>query len=166
MVTITAANRNLGNTTQTFVLTVTQAPTFTSPANATFSVGVPGSFIVETRGNPVASLTKTGALPSGVIFVNNADGTAKIAGTPAVGSAGNHAITITAANGVMPNAAQIFTLTVTGTPTPTPTPTPSATPTPTPVVPLQLNCSTFQTDCLQRQEKMLQSAGSSSRAVI
>jgi len=130
--TITAANGVVPNATQSFVLTVTQAPTFTSPANATFSVGVPGSFIVETRGNPVASLTKTGALPSGVIFVNNGDGTAKIAGTPAVGSAGNHAITITAANGVMPNAAQIFTLTVTGTPTPTPTPTPSATPTPTP----------------------------------
>ena len=52
----------------------------------------------------MASLTKTGALPSGVSFVNNGDGTAKIAGTPAVGSAGNYSITITAANGVMPNA--------------------------------------------------------------
>jgi len=130
--TITAANGVLPNATQAFVLTVTQAPTFTSPPSATFSVNVPGSFIVETRGNPVATLTKTGTLPSGVSFLNNGDGTAKIAGTPAVGSAGNYSVTVTAANGVMPNATQVFTLAVTATSTPTPTPTPSPTPTPTP----------------------------------
>src|SRR4029434_7075929 len=142
--TITAANGVLPNATQAFVLTVKQAPTFTSPLSATFSVGVPGSFIVETRGNPVASLTKTGTLPSGVSFLDNGDGTAKIAGTPAVGSAGSYPITVTAANGVVPNATQIFTLAVTGTSTPTPTPTPSATPTPTPspTPPLLLNIST------------------------
>ena len=130
--TITAANGVLPNATQAFVLTVTQAPTFTSPPSATFPVGVPGSFIVETRGNPVASLTKTGTLPSGVSLLDNGDGTAKIAGTPAAGSAGNYPLTITAANGVMPNATQIFSLAVTATSSPTPTPTPSATPTPTP----------------------------------
>ena len=137
--TITAANGVLPNATQAFVLTVTQAPTFTSPPSATFPVGVPGSFIVETRGNPVASLTKTGALPSGVSFLDNGDGTAKIAGTPAAGSAGNYPLTITAANGVMPDATQNFNLAVnaatpTPTPTLTPTPTPTATASPTPTV--------------------------------
>jgi hypothetical protein len=120
--TITAANGVLPNATQAFVLTVKQAPTFTSPSSATFPVGVPGSFIVETRGNPVASLTKTGTLPSGVSFLDNGDGTAEIAGTPAAGSADSYPITVTAANGVMPNATQIFTLAVTATPTPSPTP--------------------------------------------
>ncbi len=84
--TITAANGVLPNATQTFTLSVTQAPTITTPANATFAVGTPGSFIVETRGNPVASLSKTGTLPTGVSFLDNGDGTARIAGTPAVGT--------------------------------------------------------------------------------
>jgi hypothetical protein len=117
--TITAANGVLPNATQAFVLTVKQAPTFTSPSSATFSVGVPGSFVVETRGNPVASLSKTGTLPSGVSFLDNGDGTANVAGTPAAGSAGSYPITVTAANGVMPNATQIFTLAITATPTST-----------------------------------------------
>ncbi len=130
--TITAANGVLPNAVQIFILTVTQAPTFTSPASATFATSVPGSFNVETRANPVASLTKTGALPSGVSFVDNGDGTATIAGTPTAGSAGSYSITITAANGITPDATQNFNLTVTGaTPTPTPTPTPTSTPTPT-----------------------------------
>ena len=60
--TVTAANGVLPNAVQIFILTVTQAPTFTSPASATFATGVPGSFNVETRANPVALLTKTGAL--------------------------------------------------------------------------------------------------------
>jgi len=131
--TITAANGVLPNAVQIFTLTVTQAPTFTSPASATFAASIPGSFNVETRANPVASLTKTGALPSGVSFVNNGDGTATIAGTPTAGSGGSYPITITAANGIAPNATQNFDLTVdaagpTATPTPTPTPNPSPTP--------------------------------------
>ena len=123
--TVTAANGVLPNAVQIFTLTVTQAPTFTSPASATFAASIPGSFNVETRANPVASLTKTGALPSGVSFVNNGDGTATIAGTPTAGSGGSYPITITAANGVAPNATQNFNLAITGaTPTPTPTPSP------------------------------------------
>ncbi|NLT43584.1 MAG: hypothetical protein GXX93_12990, partial [Anaerolineae bacterium] len=39
-------------------------------------------------------------------------GTATLAGTPAAGSDGTYALTITAANGVSPNATQAFTLTV------------------------------------------------------
>ena len=129
--TITASNGVSPNATQLFVLTVLQAPAFTTPANATFTIDVPGSFKVETRGNPIASLTKTGGLPIGVTFVDNGDGTATIAGTPASGSGNSYSITMTAANGVGTNAKQIFSLTITGG-TPTPTPTPTVTPTPTP----------------------------------
>ena len=45
-------------------------------------------------------------------FIDNGDGTATLAGTPASGTAGTYPITITAANGVSPDATQGFTLTV------------------------------------------------------
>ncbi len=67
---------------------------------------------MTTTGIPAPALTKTGALPSGVSFTDNLDGTATISGTPTDGTAGVHALTITAANGISPNATQNFTLTV------------------------------------------------------
>ena len=67
---------------------------------------------MTTTGVPTAALSETGALPAGVTFVNNLDGTATLAGTPAVGSGGTYCLTITAANGVAPDATQTFTLTV------------------------------------------------------
>ena len=45
-------------------------------------------------------------------FTDNGNGTATLAGTPAAGTSGSYPITITAANGVSPNATQSFTLTV------------------------------------------------------
>ncbi len=48
-------------------------------------------------------------------LTDNGNGTASLAGTPAAGTAGSYPITITAANGVSPNAQQSFTLTVSGT---------------------------------------------------
>ena len=49
-------------------------------------------------------------------FVNNGDGTATLAGTPAAGTGGTYPLIITAANGVGPNATQNFTLTVNAAP--------------------------------------------------
>ena len=48
----------------------------------------------------------------GVTFVPNSNGTAKLSGTPAAGSAGTYNLAITVQNGVSPNATQNFTLTV------------------------------------------------------
>ena len=113
--TITAANGAGPNATQDFTLTVnpaTAAPVITSGGAATFTVGSQGSFSVLTTGNPEASITESGALPSGVSFADNGDGTATLAGTPAAGTAGSYPLTITAANGAGPNATQDFTLTV------------------------------------------------------
>ena len=45
-------------------------------------------------------------------FTDNGNGTATLAGTPAAGTGGTYPITITATNGVSPNATQTFTLTV------------------------------------------------------
>ena len=45
-------------------------------------------------------------------FADNDNGTATLAGTPAAGTGGTYPLTITAANGVGPDATQSFTLTV------------------------------------------------------
>src|SRR6202021_2056351 len=63
-------------------------------------------------GLPMASISMTGALPSGVSFRDNGNGTATLAGTPAAGTHGVYATNITAQNGVLPNGVQRFTLTV------------------------------------------------------
>ena len=82
--------------TQTFTLTVNQAPAITSRASTTFTAGDPGTFTVTTRGFPAPALTETGPLPAGVTFTDNGNGTATISGTPAPG--GSYPILITAAS--------------------------------------------------------------------
>jgi hypothetical protein len=73
-------------------------PTFTSNDHATFVVGYAGTFTVTTTGDPVPTITETGALPAGVTFTDNGDGTATFAGTPPDGTAGTYSLTITATN--------------------------------------------------------------------
>ncbi len=93
-------------------LLVTQAPAITSANHATFVAGSAGNFAVTTTGEPAAALSESGALPAGVTFIDNGDGTASLGGTPAAHSGGVYALTITARNGVSPDASQAFTLTV------------------------------------------------------
>ena len=102
----------------------TQAPAITSASHATFAEETAGTFTVTASGNPTSSLGETGTLPSGVTFVDNGNGTATLAGTPAAGTAGSYPITITASNGVNPDATQSFTLTVDAAPAITSAPTP------------------------------------------
>jgi hypothetical protein len=109
--TLTAKNSQ-GSVTQGFLLVVGQAPVFTSNVSTVFGVGQSGSFTVTTNGVPTASLTETGALPSGVTFKDNGDGTATLSGTPAAGTAGMYALTFTAANNVGIAATQTFFLLV------------------------------------------------------
>ncbi|MEA2500732.1 MAG: hypothetical protein QOD01_843 [Actinomycetota bacterium] len=109
--TMTASNGTLPNATQPFTLTVNQAPAITSAPGVTLTVGTAGSFTVQTTGFPTApTITGSGSLPGGVTFVNNGNGTATLSGNP--GTSGTFALTITASNGVAPNATQNFTLTV------------------------------------------------------
>jgi hypothetical protein len=88
------------------------APSFTSAGSATFTTGQPGSFLVTTAGIPTPAITRAGALPEGLIFVDNGNSTATISGTPAVNTLGTYALTLTASTGILPNASQSFTLTV------------------------------------------------------
>lgn len=106
------AQNGSGSTTQNFTLTVDQAPQITSVNNATFSIGGAGTFKVTTSGYPTPSIAESGALPSGVSFADNGNGTGTLSGTPASGTSGTYKITFAAANGVGGNASQAFTLTV------------------------------------------------------
>jgi hypothetical protein len=109
---ITASN-GTGTAVQNFTLTIDQGAAITSANAATFAVGAAGSFGVTTSGSPTATtINATGALPAGVTFVNNGNGTATLAGTPGAAAGGTYAITITASNGVGAPAVQNFTLTV------------------------------------------------------
>ena len=113
--TIVAGNE-VSVAVQDFTLTVEQAPAITSAANTTFATGQAGSFTVTSSGFPAAALSVQGALPAGVSFTDNGDGTATLAGTPAAGTGGVYRLTITAANGASPDATQSLTLTVTQPP--------------------------------------------------
>jgi large repetitive protein len=72
------------------------APTFTSPASATATTGTAFGFQVTTSGPDTPALTEAGALPSGLTFEDNGDGTATISGTPGPQSGGVFALTLTA----------------------------------------------------------------------
>ena len=101
------------STMQTLVeIAPPSSPSFTSSIVDVFTQGVPDSFTVTTMGTPTASISETGALPSGVTFTDNSNGTATLAGTPASGTTGTYSLTVTASNGVAPDATQTFTLTV------------------------------------------------------
>ena len=117
---LTATNGIAPDATQTFTLTVNQAPAITSVDHATFAVGSAGSFTVTTTGvPPVSTIANTdfgvctvSVLPVGVTFLDNGDGTATISGTPLTGAGGTYTLCLKAANGVIPPATQTFTLTV------------------------------------------------------
>ena len=110
-VTVTVANGISPNATQTLSIIVGQGPVFTSAPTTSFVVGTAGTFTVTTSGSPLPSLGETGALPSGVTFVDNQDGTATLAGTPGAGTAGSYPINLAAVNGTG-TTSQAFTLTV------------------------------------------------------
>jgi hypothetical protein len=93
-------------------LNVNVVASISSGASATGTEGESFNFVVQTSGVPTPAVTETGALPSGITFTDNGDGTAAIAGTPSAGSHGTYPITITADNGVDDPAVQNFTLTV------------------------------------------------------
>ena len=87
------------------------APSITSGDTTSGTAGQAMTpFTVTTTGTPTPALTNTGALPNGVSFTDNTNGTATLAGTPT--ETGTFPLVITAANGVAPNATQNFTVTI------------------------------------------------------
>ncbi len=111
-ITFTATNGIGSPAVQPFTIILYQAPAITSANNATFQFGVPNSFTVTTVGFPIPSIKESGTLPPWLTFVDNGNGTATLAGTPAYAS-GAFALVLSATNVVTTNQ-QNFTLTVSG----------------------------------------------------
>ncbi len=112
--TIVATNGISPDATQTFTLTVDQAPIITSANSTTFQVGLHGSFQVTATGFPTSiTFSTTGPLPNGVTLSSSG----LLSGTPAVGTQGIYNFTIVASNGIPPNGTQAFTLMVDLAPT-------------------------------------------------
>ncbi len=114
LITFIADNGVGSDASQTFTLTVNEAPAITSPNNASFAVGASGSFAPTASGYPAVTFSETGALPNGVSW-NSAMGV--LSGTPATGTSGAYTVTISAHNGIGSNASQTFTLNVDQPPT-------------------------------------------------
>jgi hypothetical protein len=87
-------------------------PTITSANNTTFVTSTLSSFTVTTTGSPTPSIGVSGALPSGITFHDNGNGTGTLGGTPGPNTGGIYPLTFTAHNGTGPDAVQSFTLTV------------------------------------------------------
>ncbi len=111
--TISAGNGVAPVATLTTHLLAPAPPAITSANRVTLVAGSAGSFTVTTTGVPAAALSESGALPGGVTFTDNGDGTASLGGIPARGAGGSYPLTLTAHNGGLPDATQSFTLTVT-----------------------------------------------------
>jgi hypothetical protein len=107
--TFTASNGVGPNATQSFTLTVGQAPSITSANAATFTAGTAASFALGITGFPVPACSAVGALPGGITFNTS---TCTLSGTPTAATGGTYPITFSVSNGVGTNATQSFMLTV------------------------------------------------------
>jgi len=107
--TVTASNGVTPDASQTFKLVVDEAPAITSANTTTFTVGQAGTFTVTATGVPTPTFSLSGTAPSWLSLDST---TGVLSGTPPVGSGGSYSFTVTAANGVTPDATQPFTLVV------------------------------------------------------
>ncbi|AKF07714.1 beta strand repeat-containing protein [Sandaracinus amylolyticus] len=107
--TFTASNGVGTVATQSFTLTIREAPALSGAATATFTVGTNGTYAFTGAGYPIPTLALTGSLPSGLAL----DAAARrIQGTPAAGTGGTYPVTVTATNGVGADATLSVTVTV------------------------------------------------------
>ena len=87
--TFTASNGVGTPATQSFTLTVNQAPAITSAIGTTFTAGTAGTFTVTATGTPTPSVTRVGRAAERRDVRNN--GThGDLSGTPAAGTGGTY----------------------------------------------------------------------------
>ncbi|MDA8297254.1 MAG: hypothetical protein M0004_11835 [Actinomycetota bacterium] len=106
---VLSATNSVASATQQLAIVVMSTPAFTSPTSATATVGVPFSFTVSASGVPTPVLSESGALPAGLGFVDNGNGTATISGTPT--NQASSVLTLSATNSAG-SATQRLTITV------------------------------------------------------
>jgi hypothetical protein len=91
-------------------LTVNTPPKITSANTATFAAGQPGAFTLTATGNPQPSFALTGGtLPS---WASLDAATGVVSGTPTATIGSPFTFTLSATNGIAPDATQSFTLSV------------------------------------------------------
>jgi len=88
------------------------APSFTSANTYTFDTGAANSFTITATGVPLPAIYESAALPARITFTQNGAGIATLSGTAATGSCGAYPLTLTASNGISPDAIQYFTLNI------------------------------------------------------
>jgi len=94
---VTLQLQNLLDTVDTtLTVEVNEPPTITSAATAAFQNGTAGSVTITTTGYPTATLALAGALPAGLTFTDNGDGTATISGTPTATTPTDSQVVVTA----------------------------------------------------------------------
>lgn len=94
--------------------TAAAAPKLGGASSLTVDVGASFDVPVTSTGRPTPTLGASG-LPAGMSFTDHGDGTGDLSGSTSL--AGTHLITLTASNGVDPDAVKTFTLRVTALPT-------------------------------------------------
>jgi hypothetical protein len=99
--------------TVTIDLPGTHPYTFTSADNVTFIAGQPNTFTVTVTGKPTPALSVDGALPAGITFQDNGNGTGVLSGTPGPNTSGTYALVFFADKNKPHSSSQNFTLTVT-----------------------------------------------------
>jgi len=109
---LTAAGTGGISATQSFSLFIDASAKITSSPDGSATQGDPFSFTVTTTGYPMPVLTETGALPTGISFADNGNGSATLSGNPSPGTAGTYPITVNATNGIGSVGSQNFVLTV------------------------------------------------------
>jgi len=86
------------------------APTVTSADHTTFTADQAGSFQVTATGYPAPTFSLSGSVPS---WLSIDASTGALTGTPPAGAGGStDTFTVTASNGISPDATQAFTLVV------------------------------------------------------
>lgn len=97
---VLSARNCKGSATQKFTLTVNRAPSLSRIRTIRAKVGVAVARVLKSTGFPEPMLTESGALPAGLTFTDNKNGSAVITGIPAAHSVGRYPITVYAANGL------------------------------------------------------------------
>ncbi|MEK7594901.1 MAG: putative Ig domain-containing protein [Patescibacteria group bacterium] len=120
------ATSSAGTVNQNFTLSITKAPVIKKIANINTTVGTTIYVPVTARGYTTPYFSLAGALPAGVFFNDNGDGTSNLSGSPESGSGGLYSVTVTATNDTG-SSSRSFTIKVKEPPTITSAPTATAT---------------------------------------